>query len=119
MFVGQTTLQTFVIVLYFDPSVRQSTKTNADMINSVALAIPRNVLRLDCFIKANRRLHFIFRFHKKTVKLFTTKNAPKSPRRIVTPPTLRNASRHQNKTARLFMISSAKKYPRTTAKMNR
>ena len=119
MFVGQTTLQTFVIVLYFDPSVRQSTKTNADMINSVALAIPRNVLRLDCFIKANRRLHFIFRFHKKTVKLFTTKNAPKSQRRIVTPPTLRNASRHQNKTARLFMISSAKKYPRTTAKMNR
>ena len=106
-------------VLYIDPLIRQSTKTNADMISSAAPAIPRNVLRLDCFIKAIRRLHFIFRFHKKTVKLFTTKNAIKSLRRIVTPPTLRNASRLQNKTVRLSMIKSVKKYPRRTAKRKR
>ena len=71
------------------------------------------------YYKAIRWLHFIFRFHKKTVKPFTTKNVPKSLRRIVALLTLRNASRHQNKTVRLFMINSAKKYPRTTAKMNR
>ena len=42
------------IFLYFDPSIRQSTKTSADMISSAAPAIPRNVLRLDCFFKAIR-----------------------------------------------------------------
>jgi len=79
------------------------TKTNADMRNSAAPAIPRNVLR----------------FQNRTVKLFTTKNAPKSLRRIAAPPTLRNAPRLQNKSVKLFMIKSVKKYPRTTAKKKR
>ena len=107
------------VVLYIDPLIRQSTKTNADMTNSAAPVIPRNVPRLGCFIESIRELHLIFRFHNKTVKPFTTKNALKSPRRIVGPPTRRNASRPQNKTVRLFMIKSVKKYPRTNAKMKR
>ena len=71
------------------------------------------------FYKRNERITFYFRFRKKTVKPSTTKNAPKSPRRIVGPRTLRNASRPPNKTVRLFMTNSVKKFPRTTAKMSR